>query len=83
MDDYTLPLGSAEVLVEGSHVTVVAWGAQAPSPPTAPAPPCAEATVGQDAKKGLSSLPRGGSTGGSDTWFGGTPPNILSCILFA
>ena len=38
MDDYTLPLGSAEVLVEGSHVTVVAWGAQAPSPPTAPAP---------------------------------------------
>ena len=29
VDDYTLPLGSAEVLVEGSHVTVVAWGAQA------------------------------------------------------
>jgi 2-oxoisovalerate dehydrogenase E1 component beta subunit len=28
VDDYTLPLGSAEVLVEGSHVTVVAWGAQ-------------------------------------------------------
>ena len=24
VDDYTLPLGSAEVLVEGSHVTVVA-----------------------------------------------------------
>ena len=35
MDDYTLPLGSAEVLVEGSHVTVVAWGAQAPSPHSA------------------------------------------------
>ena len=33
MDDYTLPLGSAEVLVEGSHVTVVAWGHRHPRPP--------------------------------------------------
>ena len=37
--DYVLPLGKADVITEGEHITCVAWGAQVAATPPQNAPP--------------------------------------------